>query len=113
MTDLRIDPERLTALRSVQQREKAGLNSTESALRGDTAALVEVRREITILRRQVERAGGENLEKRLAALRAREKEILSRVELAEEAVAVARERHAAALQTLKGCSDFLAAVGAA
>ncbi len=113
MTDIRLDPERLNALRSVQQREKAGLNSTESGLRADTAALNDARREIAVLQRQVERTGGENLLKRLAALRAREKEILSRVELAEEAVKVARDRHSAALQTLKGCSDFLATVGAA
>ncbi len=113
MTDLRIDPERLNALRNVQQREKAGLISTESALRTDTASLTDVRREMTVLQRQVERTGGENLEKRLAALRVREKEILSRVELAEAAVAVARDRHSASLQTLKGCSDFLSTIGAA
>lgn len=112
MNDIRLDPERLAALRTTQQREKAGLNSAESALRTDMASLAELRREITVLKRQVDRAGGENLEKRLAALKEREAQMLDRVSTAEETVNVARDRHAASLQTLKACSDFLASIGA-
>lgn len=108
MAGLQLSAERLDALRAVTIREKAALSAAQDVIGNDLSISDELRRQILALQRQIERSGGENLEKRLEECRKAKAAADARAATGEQTVEIARERYTAALKLQKTCEDHLA-----
>ncbi len=102
-----IDPGRLDALQTIRHREKSAMQAAQDEVSAKTDRAAALRRDIQNLQRQIDRAPGENLSKRLAALKVEQKRLDKKIEEANYQAEIARERYVCASQLAKNCADFV------
>lgn len=102
----KIDRNRLDVLKSIAVREKAALQAAQDEVSAAIDRSNAMHREIQSLRRQIERAPGENLQLRLQSLTADKKAIDEKIEELHQNVEFARERSNAAKRLNNRCVEF-------
>ncbi|WP_421477503.1 hypothetical protein [Agrobacterium tumefaciens] len=107
MQQLTIDPGRLDALQTISHREKAAMQAAQDEVGAKTDRAAALRRDIQSVQRQIERAPGENLAARLAALNADQKRLNKKIEELNYRAETARERYLAASRLSKSCAEFI------
>ncbi|NSZ82938.1 hypothetical protein G6L97_00765 [Agrobacterium tumefaciens] len=102
-----IDPGRLDALQTISHREKSAMQAAQDEVSAKMDRAATLRRDIQNIQRQIDRAPGENLAKRLVALKADQKRLDKKIEEANYQAEIARERYVCCSRLAKNCADFL------
>lgn len=101
-----IDRNRLDLLKSITVREKSALQAAQDVVSAYIDRANTVHREIQNLRRQIDRAPGENLQRRFNALKSEKSALEKKIEDMHQDVEFARERSNAAKRLNKRCADY-------
>lgn len=104
-----IDPGRMDALQAISHRARSAMEAAQDDVSAEMDRAAALRRDIQNVQRQIERAPGENLSKRLIALKADQKRLGKKIEALNLDAEIARERYAAASRLAKRCAEFVSA----